>query len=135
MKRKALFLSAAVMLCLMTGCPSSAPKKDPLAKVQGTVTLDKESMTEGEISFGLPGKPPNVLKIANGKFSGEARVGKNKVEISSYRTGPAYEKGGYKSPEPTRENIIPAKYNLESKLAAEVKEGSANEFQFEVTSK
>ncbi|WP_207398547.1 hypothetical protein [Bremerella alba] len=73
----------------------------------------------------------DALDIVDGKFSGEVEPGERRIEISAFR--PA--QGGTPGMDPGEENYIPAKYNTKSTLTANVAEGQANEFNFDVSSK
>ncbi len=123
------------MACLvLLGCGQRATV-DKAYPVSGTVTLDGSPMPDGEIRFWAVEKGDfQTVPIKDGKFKGEAKAGKRKVEICAFRMGQDKVMSGLKV-EGTRENIIPAKYNTQSKLTAEVKADGPNEFKFEITSK
>ena len=123
-------LCLALIFVWITGCGSDNSKKGPpKTQVKGTVLLDGKPMSEGEILFGVTGEPGISIPISNGSFSGEAVEGKNRVEISSFKDGPATT-----SP-PPKINTIPRRYNYDSTLKADVTPGAANEFKFEIKSK
>jgi hypothetical protein len=109
--------------------------------VSGTVTLDGNPMPEGEILFAGPGEVPQVLDIKNGSFEGQVTVGTKRVEIRAYRQVQAVAAGGmYKGEEvpgggSSKENYLPARFNSESELTAEVTASGPNKFSFPVTSK
>jgi hypothetical protein len=124
--------SALLAFLLSTGC-SSGPKAPPLAPVKGTVNLDNKPMDAGDITFSIPGEVPSTLQVNAGAFAGNASIGKAKVEIRSYRPGKKNEM--YPDQEPSPENFIPAKWNSESQLTADVTKDGPNEFKFDVTSK
>lgn len=117
----------------MTGCSSStnAPK---VAPVSGAVTLDGKPLPSGEIIFTAEGYG-TIVPIIDGAYKGEASIGLNRVQIFSYREGgKAVMMGGEKFGG-EKENFIPARFNADSKLTADVKEGGPNENKFEVLSK
>ncbi|MCU0878257.1 MAG: hypothetical protein MUF06_10775 [Pirellulaceae bacterium] len=115
------------------GCGSSPPelKKAP---VKGTVQLDSKPMTEGEISFAIVGEPPVVIPVVNGAYTGEAPVGPTRVEVRAYRQGTPVMMGDQQFGG-DKENYLPAQYNLQTTLKADVSAAGPNEFNFEVTSK
>lgn len=133
MKRVFVFSILLTLLVACSGCGDTTMKAVQ-TDVSGTVTLDGKPMPDGEISFVLPGLPPSVLPIKNGAFSGKAGAGENKVEISAYKAGAALDMGDQKF-EGSKENYIPAKYNSESKMTANLKAGAPNsDLKFEATS-
>jgi hypothetical protein len=124
----------AVLLVLIAtlfapGC-NSGPRSYP---VSGTVMLDGKPLDDGNIYF-LP-LDPNVSadagKIQAGQFHFEAREGKMRVEIRASREVP-----GKRSPMGNirKEEYIPARYNRDSTLAAEVRPSGENVFRFELNS-
>jgi hydrogenase maturation factor HypE len=99
-------------------------------------------MPDGEIYFKtVQIGALDIVPIKDGKFQGQAQSGARTVEIYSFREGMSEEAKkmyGDKAPPgmgTSKENVIPAKWNAESKLTAEVKETGANEFKFEITAK
>lgn len=130
------FLSLLALISLSAiGCGPSAPPVPKQGDVKGTVTLDSKPMESGEVSFVIVGQQPSLLPVTNGAFSGKAAIGANRVEVYSYRTGgAAVEMGGQKFGG-DKENFIPAKFNVESTLKADVAQSGANDFKFDVTSK
>jgi hypothetical protein len=120
---------AGLALVYLGGC--GGPRAERSVTVSGTVNLDGQPLKEGEISF-VPdpndGKPPGVAKVSDGKFSGPSRPGKKKVEIHSRQpTGKKLSTG-----EPVMEDKIPAKYNTNTTLTADVTESGPNEFTFDL---
>jgi len=118
---------------LVIGCQESAPSLPPTVPVKGTVNLDGKVMAEGEIVFAMPGQPGIYLPVANGTYAGDANIGKNKVEIRAFKANNA--KSGLASDVGTKMNYLPAQYNTNSKLEANVIQSGANEFKFDVKSK
>lgn len=127
-QRRAGVIFLAITL-LAAGC-SGGPRKYP---VTGTVTLDGKPLEEGDIYF-MP-LDPNVGaeagKIQAGQFRFEAREGKMRVEIRASRENP-----GKRSPMGNirKEEYLPARYNRESTLEAEVRSSGENAFTFDLTS-
>lgn len=115
----------AVVIGMMAGCTPSPP---PVFPVAGVVSLDGVPLAEGEIYFVLPGDPPTILPIKDGRFEGKTQAGVHRVEICAYRprSGKAEMPGMTLPPE----NYLPARYNSESKLSAEVTASGPNQFEF-----
>ena len=122
----------ALVLIGSVGCTPTA-KPPTMTAVKGTVNLDGKPMPDGEISFALPGQVPTTMPVQNGAYSGQAGVGKNRVEIRAYRAGTPV-KMGDQTFGGDKENYLPAKYNSASTFTAEVASGGANDFKFDVTS-
>jgi hypothetical protein len=133
--------TAWLSLVLLTGCGGSTDNL-PRQAVSGTVTLDGKPLERGTISFqpdsGLP--TAAAVAITAGSYS-MARAqglvpGAYKVLISSTppaqvtidpATGMPPPPG---KPTPPPKELLAAKYNASSTLSAEVKEGTANRFDF-----
>ncbi len=126
---------AILVPLLFIGCGGKAEPKT--ATVKGKVNIDAKPMATGKITFeGSDGGAPTVLDIKDGAYEGKCTLGSKKVRISSYilvappktgMTGPEYDKQG-------EENIIPSRFNTETKEVREVKDGP-NEFDFGVMAK
>jgi hypothetical protein len=78
MKRYFGFVVAVAVM----GC-SGGIKEAPYANVSGTVTFNGQPIEKGKITFSLEGRPPSTMDIVNGKFSGTAQVGQNRVWVSA----------------------------------------------------
>jgi hypothetical protein len=115
--------------CLLVGCTTK-----PVA-VSGTVELDGQPLKDGKITLiGEGGVPPEgPFDIRDGKFEGQVTPGKKKVEIRAYKMGQPT-KMADKVIEATPENYLPARYNSETKLTAEVSNGGMSPSKFEVKS-
>lgn len=133
MKRLVCLLGLAAAMLALPACGGgdAAPSR---ANVTGQVLLDGQPMPDGEVSFVQSGVPSAVLEVKNGSFSGQAYQGKSTVEVRAYKAGKAVEMGGEKYGG-EKENYIPAKYNSESKMTADVPAGGRTDLKFEVTSK
>jgi hypothetical protein len=70
------------------GCSSQNAPAPATAEVKGTVTLDGKPMQGGEVRFGVAGQPEKICPITDGKFSGEAYVGKNAIAVVLEKDGP-----------------------------------------------
>lgn len=138
-----LFLATCISFGVLSGC--GGEEEGPLTvQVSGTVTYDGEPLPEGRIVLrpaegegrGYSGR------IEDGSFSFETEPGNKKVEITASReveVDPSEvspeeqvqleEEGGT-----VPEQYIPAQYNKETTLTAEVTEGGDNSFSFELES-
>jgi hypothetical protein len=126
LRRLLCFAPLAALLGMAAGCGSDVEKTYP---VSGTVTLDGEPLADGEIYFVTPATGQiDILSIENGKFAGEAKAGSRRVEIRAYRVieAQAADMPGY-DPGESKENYLPAKYNDESTLNAEISADSPND--------
>lgn len=121
------------LLCVVPGLLAGCGKSE-FETVTGTVTFDGQPLPDGDILF-QPADPkygPDAGKINDGKFTLPVRPGSRKVEIRAVRMVP-----GKKGPmgEDAHEDYIPAQYNDNTTLTADVQPGSKNEFSFQLTSK
>jgi hypothetical protein len=107
------------------GCTRTAPQAD----VSGDVTFEGKPLAEGEIYFITLGKPPEILPIKDGRFAGKARVGQRRVEVYAYRRAELSPTATITTEAP-RENFIPARFNSDSNLQADVKLSGPNRFPF-----
>jgi hypothetical protein len=132
-----ILLAFAAILPLLAGCGDRRRQE-----IRGTVTFDGTPLAEGQLRVvPLPGTsgPTAGASIKDGEFhiaqSGGAFAGTFRVEITARRPSNKLEY----DPESGRmvkgfEQYIPARYNSQSTLTAEVKPGEANEFDFPLTS-
>jgi hypothetical protein len=112
------------------GCGPSQPVPVP---VSGTVELDGRPMKAGKIVLAGGGETPAELDVTDGKFEGKATPGAKKVEIRAFKLGTETKMGDTVIPAP-QINIIPARYNDQSTLKAEVSDAGINPSKFEVKS-
>jgi hypothetical protein len=129
-------IHAAIACALLTisasGCGSDRPAPPTSVNVKGTVYLDSKRVATAEIHFSVEGVPPRVMPVKDGTFAGDAPAGKNKVEVYIYVDGPPSEK--YPGTV-TKINVSPERYwGASTVLGANVEEGGANEFKFDLTS-
>ncbi len=146
-----LFVLTATM-----GCgPDDKPL--PFANVSGTVTFDGLPIENGEITFTIPGQPLSTMQIVDGKFSGSAMVGANRVIVSAKKKSATVRKqsadeqaqvkgymekmkgsGGFGSHaadyDPNAVDYIPASWGLDSRQSRVVESGKPNEFKIEIKS-
>jgi hypothetical protein len=112
----------------LAGCGGSGRDSIPIT---GTVTFDGQPIPTGNITLmAADGKiAPDAGSIVNGHFSFSAKAGLKRVEIQAERMGAL-------DPEmksPNRIQYIPAKYNAESTLSADVSATSTS-FTFDLRS-
>jgi hypothetical protein len=120
-------LSVAAVAAALPGCGS------PLSEVSGTVQVDGKALPEGEIIFeAADGKTtPAAGPIKDGKYTVQVLPGAKKVKINASRPTA--------KPDPVmgtsaRESMIPAEFNDQTKLTADVKTGKQDNVNFEVKS-
>ena len=127
---------SALIPWLLAGCVGCSRQT-----IQGTVSLGDRPLEQGYINFRpMPGAkgPPVGGPIDKGKYALQPRdalEGSFRVEITMLG------KTGRKTSDETGRpidmegQVLPARYNSESTLQAQVKPGQRNEFPFSVTSK
>src|SRR5438270_568220 len=86
MNRPLLFL-LPVTLAAVVGC--SQGERQVYANVKGTVKYNGKPIPKGQIIFAVEGKPPTIMDIVDGDFSGQAMVGSNKISVSAKKKGAA----------------------------------------------
>jgi hypothetical protein len=95
--------------------------------------MDGKVIPTGEIHFGVPGHAPRALAIKDGKYEGEAPIGKNEVQVFIYMEGPPVKKYGGQR---LKTNTSPEKYwGPKTTLEATVAAVGRNEFDFNLTSR
>lgn len=118
--------------CFLPGCGGAGPRS-----VSGTVTVDGQPLTSGEILFEPEDttKSPDAGQIKDGKFAFSAKTGKVKVKITAMREIPGKTLvGAMGETLASTEQYLPAKYNTATELTAEVK-ASGNSFEFPLVTK
>lgn len=142
---------AAVALAAVAGCnKAGAPS---YANVSGMITYNGKPLEKGQIVFSCDGRPPTVADIVDGKYTGQAMIGSNKVIISAFRKAAkarelpagakkqvaayqAMNKGGgggtSDAADPTKEDYIPEEYGKNSKQIRVVEAGGQNKFDFDM---
>tara|TARA_R110002111_G_scaffold261826_3_gene335823 strand:- start:31596 stop:32042 length:447 start_codon:yes stop_codon:yes gene_type:complete len=137
LKNSINILSAGMLLLVAVGCSGSTELKFSKAQVQGTVSYRGKPLESGKIRFIPDGKVVNGQvagkavfgDIKDGKYNltteQGATVGKNRVEIKSYRgTGRmVVTSAGEGKKEEEVAQFIPEDYNTNSTLSVEIKEG------------
>ncbi len=102
--------------------------------VTGKVTFEGQAIQEGQIVFRSLGTDPRAFggAIKDGQYRLDAVVGNMKVEVRASRLVPGkFDESNPGEKVPVGEMYIPAKYNSQSELTAEVKAGK-NEIDFEL---
>jgi hypothetical protein len=130
----------AALLCLAAvGC-GGRDRPPAYATVSGTVTLDGKPMPDGKIIFTTDGRPPTILDVVDGKYTGQAMTGTNKIQITRMR--PASSVSQRLPPEAqTRiraregnhdplEETIPAEWNSKSTQTRVIEPGAPNVLDF-----
>ena len=124
---------AVLPLLWCLGCTPPRQGAAPAAQVSGTVMMDGKALPTGELHFSVPGFPPSVLEITDGKYAGEAPIGKNEVQLYVFVEGPPLKKYGGQR---LKTNTSPKKYwGPETSLEATVAADGANKFDFNLSSK
>ncbi|MCA9086685.1 MAG: hypothetical protein KDA81_21660 [Planctomycetaceae bacterium] len=137
-------VSLAVLLAI-TGCGSGSDQPE-LGLVSGTITFDGNPLSGVAVTFVPDGGRPAMGKTdADGKYeltyirdTPGCKVGHNKVQIGNTEESEdeAEREGDDYVQKPTKSGpaTIPARYNTQTELQAEVKPGE-NTFDFSLTSK
>lgn len=123
-----LFPLMSIALLTLAGC-GGGPRE---YGVHGTVTFDGQPVEKGEIRF-LPAGTQEAAyggAIENGKFECKVTEGQKRVEITATREAATPAPDGL----PDYVSYIPAEYNTQSTLKAEVKPSGDNTFTFDLKS-
>jgi hypothetical protein len=126
---------------IVAGCQQ---RKGPQrAAVSGRVTLDGQEIVQGSIAFKTVGANSGLAAggpIQNGRYAIEKDrgpvVGENRVEIKSVRKTGRQVQAPLADPGQMTDEIVeavPARYNSQSELEREVKEGD-NQLDFDLKS-
>lgn len=127
----ALFFAACSVL---GGCDSGRRAEPTKFPVSGSVTIDGKPLVQGVVYFKtIATGALDSAEVKDGKFQGKAQQGERRVEVCSYEKLPANANDPMSSD--LQKNTIPARYNTESKLTANVTPNGPNEFEFKLTSK
>ena len=122
-----------VAMLAFSGCAPSGPKT---ATVAGSVTVDGAPLADGNMIFrDAAGKEKSYGgKVVAGEYSFESTPGSKKVEVRAMREVPGkMDESNPDEPVPAMEQYIPAKYNTETTLTAEVTDSGENRFDFTLT--
>jgi hypothetical protein len=137
---------AAALTLALCGCGGGATDSLPREAVYGTVTLDGKPLERGSISFDPDSQgqadPVSVGRpIIGGSYSIPKAEGPTpgKYRVSIYDAGADSGLAPGEAPgapaKKTKASTVPAKYNANTTLSAEIKAGTANNYDFTLTSK
>lgn len=128
--RRLAALLVAGAVSISGGCGGGVARYD----VSGTVTYDGQPVERGEISLvpDDPAQAPEGGTIESGRFRLQATAGPKTVQIRGSRPLPP-ERQDNPQMGLLYEDYIPARYNRESTLKAEVAPRGPNVFTFELT--
>ncbi len=131
------------------GCGSSEPSL-AYANVSGTVNYNGKPLDKGVLTFSVAGLPPTVMDIVDGKYTGQAGIGSNKVSVSAKRKSTAAtnlppqaiqqmkeyaKKGANPDFDPTMQDYMPPEWGASGKQTRVVEAGGANKFDFDIKGK
>ena len=102
--------------------------------VTGTVTLDGAPLDNGTIRLLDPNGGADGGAIANGTFSLRATAGSKRVEIEATQESTKEVEGKEGTGITQIEHLVPAQYNRNSSLTAEISADEPNELEFELKS-
>lgn len=128
-----LFRALSIAVLFVLGC---TPGEPPYVPIRGTVTLDGSPLAEGFVAFvPLDGRPPRTLAVKGGSFTGEARVGPNRVEVMALAEIPNPDKNVPKEDRTITINLVAERFNAKSTEVREVTLDGPNEFTLTVSAR
>jgi hypothetical protein len=118
----------------LVGCGDSGPKRYP---VGGVVKYKSEPIKYGNISFRADNGATGGADIKDGRYEIPAAVG---LQEGTYRVAITYPDPKVPAPRPDEppgpstpvREMLPAKYNAQSELTAQIKPGAANDVSFDL---
>ncbi|VTT96777.1 Uncharacterized protein OS=Blastopirellula marina DSM 3645 GN=DSM3645_11646 PE=4 SV=1 [Gemmataceae bacterium] len=127
-----LVLAGAAALAL--GC--GARPEPPYVTVSGRVTRDGEPLTEGRVVF-VPtdGAAPRSIPVVKGRFAGEARAGKNVVQVHALKEVPNPDREMARAEPTVGVSLVADRFGHDSRDVREVSETGPNEFEIAVSEK
>ena len=130
MSRRVVLLGA----CVLLGC--AANREPPYVPVSGAVRLDGVPLAEGRVVF-LPtdGAAPRSIVVQNGRFAGEARAGKNTVQVHAIKEVPNPDPAAPPSEKTVGINLVADRFGHDSRDVRDVSPTGPNEFEFLVSGK
>ena len=134
MKSYCVFCLLIVSVLVLAGCGPSGPAT---CAVSGTVTFDGTPVADGQIIFRDAAGTEKSYggAITAGQYSFESSPGKKKVDITAMREVPGKMDTSNPGVEvPLMEAYIPAKYNTETTLTAEVTKSADEKIDFALES-
>lgn len=139
---------ARVWMCMLAAFMAGCGGGDGLDRqaVSGSVTLDGTPLKEGQIQFFPAANAKDAIatgaRITAGSFSIDKEVGpipgsySVQITASGGEQAPPEGSDGMPGTGPKHDKeLLPAKYNAQTTLKADVKAGEANKFDFPLTSK
>src|SRR5262245_2436742 len=152
MNQFARFTALAVAFGMLSCSKEGAPT---YANVSGTVMYNGHPLPKGQITFSTEGRVPSMMEIVDGKYSGQAMIGSNRIQIAAFRKTDkerkvpetarkqieayqAMNKGGGGSTgefDPTMEDYIPPEWGQNSRQTRMVQQGSTNAFDVDIKGK
>ena len=136
MQRTALTMLLIASFSFLLGC---GPDTDGRVPVSGTITLNDKPLESGTIQFAaVDGSLLSGATITAGKYEVPAaqglRPGTYTVRVSSVDEVATNEvaPGDSAAAEAKNKELIPAEFNVDSKVTAEIKDGSANTFDLAI---
>lgn len=136
MQRTVFVLVLVALFSTLAGCGADTGGK---AGVSGTITLKGAPLESGTIQFvSEDGSQMSGATITAGKYEVPAEKGLLPgtyiVRVSSVQESGAAEEapGDSMAAEAKNKELIPAEFNVESKVTAEIKEGTANTFDLDI---
>jgi len=131
------WLVSSLSMLFVIGCGKTTNR----LALEGAVTLDGQPLTEGSIAF-LPQQgtkgPVTGGRIDDGQFSVSPNKGAFQgnflVKITAGRKTGRQEKDPFGNLFDVREQYLPARYNRQSELTAEVTSSGPNQFEFDLRS-
>jgi hypothetical protein len=137
---------AAALTFALCGCGGGATDSLPREAVYGTVTLDGKPLEGGSIAFDPDAQgQANPVSVGGNIIGGSYSISKadgptpGKYRVSIYDAGADGGLAPGEAPgapaKKTKASSVPAKYNANTTLSAEIKAGSSNKYDFTLTSK
>jgi hypothetical protein len=141
-------MALAVAIGVVVGCGKG--KAPSYANVSGAVTYNGKPIEKGQIVFASDGRMPTQADIVDGKYTGQAMVGSNRVSISAFRKAakarelpPTAQKqmkvymemnkgGATEQSDLSLEDYIPDEYGKNSKQIRVIEAGVPNQFDFNI---
>ena len=131
--RLALWL-IGIALLLLPGCRGQEASADETVRVRGTVTLDGQPLSAGQILLidnDGPFPREYLAEIREGTFEADVSPGQRRVEIRSWKQPENVSTDEGSGPFP---QIIPNRYNDNSELSADLTAGEPMPLSFELSS-
>ena len=126
-----------LLACLLAVGACGGPGGPPKYDVSGNVTFDGTPLPKGEIVFRATDETGQSYggAIENGKYAFDSASGKMQVSITASREVPGqFDEQNPGEKVPVIEQYIPAQYNEETTLDAEVAKSGARNFDFDLKS-